>query len=66
MQTKLKIEGMSCDHCVKAVTKALEGIDGVTSAKVSLKDKSAAVDHGDGVTAAALKAAVVDAGYEVV
>jgi copper ion binding protein len=66
MQTNLKIEGMSCDHCVKAVTKALEGIGGVTSAKVNLKNKSAAVDHGGGVTAAALKAAVEDAGYEVV
>jgi copper ion binding protein len=66
MQTKLEIEGMSCEHCVKAVTKALEEIDGVESAKVSLKHKSAEVNHGDGVPVAALKAAVVDAGYEVV
>jgi copper chaperone CopZ len=66
MQTKLKIDGMSCEHCVKAVTQALEGIDGVTSATVSLKDKAATVDHGDGVQTAVLKAAVEEAGYEVV
>jgi copper ion binding protein len=64
MKTTLKIEGMSCDHCVKHVTEALENIAGVTSAKVSLKDKSAQVEHGDQVTVESLKAAVTEAGYE--
>jgi copper ion binding protein len=66
MKTTLKIEGMSCDHCVKHVKEALETIDGVKSAKVSLKDKSAEVDHGDGVKPDVLKAAVSEAGYETV
>jgi copper ion binding protein len=66
MKTTLKIEGMSCEHCVKHVTEALEAVEGVKSAKVSLKDKSAAVDHGDGVQLDALKAAVTEAGYETV
>ncbi len=26
---KLKISGMTCDHCVRAVTKALTSVDGV-------------------------------------
>ena len=65
MKTTLKIDGMSCEHCVKAATNALQAVAGVTSAKVSLKDKSAIVDHEDAVTLEALKAAVVDAGYEV-
>ncbi|MDR2103510.1 MAG: cation transporter [Treponema sp.] len=64
MKTTLKIEGMSCDHCVKHVTEALEEVPGVKSAKVSLKEKSAAVEHGDEVKVDALKAAVVEAGYE--
>jgi copper chaperone CopZ len=64
MRTTLKIGGMSCEHCVKAVKTALEEVAGVRSAKVSLKDNSALVDHGDGVTLAALKAAVEEAGYE--
>jgi copper ion binding protein len=65
MKTTLKIEGMSCDHCVKHVTKALEELSGVKSAAVSLKEKSAVVDHEDAVTLAAMKAAVEEAGYEV-
>jgi copper chaperone CopZ len=64
MKTKLNIEGMSCEHCVKHVTQALEGVAGVKSALVNLKEKSALVDHGDGVNLEALKAAVVEAGYE--
>ena len=34
----IKIDGMMCEHCVKAVTKALSGIDGVTVLSVSLED----------------------------
>ena len=64
MKTTLKIEGMSCEHCVKHVLEALEGVAGVKSATVSLKEKSAVVDHQDGVSPEALKAAVAEAGYE--
>jgi copper ion binding protein len=66
MKTILKIDGMSCEHCVKHVTEALEGVAGVNSAKVNLKKNSAEVKHGDDVTLDSLKAAVVEAGYEVV
>jgi copper ion binding protein len=65
MKTTLKIEGMSCEHCVHHVTEALKGVAGVSSAKVDLKKKSAEVEHADAVTQAALKAAVEEAGYEV-
>ncbi|MDR2394513.1 MAG: cation transporter [Treponema sp.] len=65
MKTSLTIKGMTCEHCVKHVKEALEAINGVKSAKVKLKEKSAVVDHGDGVGFETLKAAVVEAGYEV-
>jgi copper ion binding protein len=65
MKTTLKIEGMSCDHCVKHVTQALEGIQGVTSARVSLKNKNAEVEHTDTVSPETMKAAVIEAGYEI-
>jgi copper ion binding protein len=65
MKTTLKIDGMSCDHCVKHVKDALEGVAGVQSAAVNLKKNSAEVKHGDAVSLDALKAAVVEAGYEV-
>ena len=64
MQTVLKIEGMSCAHCVKHVTEALEELNGVKSAKVSLEKKTAVVEHSVNVTLEDMKAAVEDAGYE--
>ena len=66
MKTILRIEGMSCEHCVHHVKEALEAVAGVKSAAVSLKDKTAAVEHGDEANLAAFKAAVAEAGYEVV
>jgi copper ion binding protein len=64
MKTTLKIEGMSCEHCVQHVTEALKALGGVKSAKVNLKKKSAEVDHDESVSLEALKAAVSEAGYE--
>lgn len=63
MKKTVKIEGMMCMHCAKAVEKALNAVEGVTAVTVSLEEKQAVVEG----TAAdeALKAAIVDAGYEV-
>jgi copper chaperone len=61
---KLKIEGMTCNHCVKSVTEALAKVPGVTKVvNVSLANKEAEVS-GD-VQPAALVNAVADLGYEV-
>ncbi len=40
---KLSIEGMSCGHCVTAVTNALEAVPGVTEVSVDLEAGSAEV-----------------------
>ena len=63
MNKTIKIAGMMCQHCVKAATKALEGVAGVTAVTVSLEDKQAVVEGS--ATDEALTAAIVDAGYEV-
>jgi copper chaperone len=62
--TKLKIKGMTCDHCVRAVTKALAEVPGVTRVvEVSLDRGEAIVD---GETAFEQLAAVVrEEGYQV-
>lgn len=44
MSITLKIEGMTCDHCVRAVTKALKSVPGVKDAKVSLELNEAVVE----------------------
>ena len=61
----MKIEGMMCPHCQAAVTKALNAVEGVTNTEVSLYDKAAYVEAGEGISRDALKKAVADAGYEV-
>lgn len=43
MTKRIQIEGMSCEHCATRVKKMLESLDGVSSAEVSLADKSAVV-----------------------
>ena len=40
---RIKIEGMMCDHCVNAVSKALKGIEGISEVNVRLEDKEAVV-----------------------
>lgn len=63
MKKTVKIEGMMCQHCVKAATKALEAVEGVTGVTVSLEEKQAVVEGT--ASEEALRAAVADAGYEV-
>ena len=60
---RLSIEGMHCSSCVGHVEKALQSVDGVVDASVSLADSSARVS-ADGVSPDALVAAVVSAGFE--
>lgn len=61
----LNVEGMMCQHCVKHVNDALQKVEGVRSVSVSLEEKTARVECSETVSDEALKAAVVDAGYEV-
>ena len=60
-EIKLKITGMTCEHCVRAVTKALKDVPGVTDAEVTLQP-GAAVVHGE-MDPADLISAVTSEGY---
>lgn len=62
MEKILKIDGMSCNHCVATVKKALESVEGVEDAEVSLDEKQAVVVGK--VDPKELVRAVEDAGYE--
>lgn len=60
----LKVTGMTCGHCVKAVTRALESVDGVRQAKVELGAGRAIVEYDELRTSpGALASAVADEGY---
>ena len=63
MEKILNVEGMSCNHCTASVKKALEGLDGVKEADVSLEEKNAKVELDKDVADEALVKAVEDAGY---
>lgn len=60
--TELKIDGMTCGHCVAAVKKALEKVPGVTAAQVELASGRARVEGEPALDA--LLAAVQDEGYQ--
>lgn len=63
----LNVNGMSCSHCEKAVTKALKALDGVADVRVDLAGKTVTVDYDAGkATSDEFKAAIEDAGYDVV
>lgn len=65
--TVVKIKGMTCMGCVRSVKNVLEGIAGVSSAEVSLEQAQAAVQYDAAKTGVnQFKAAIVDAGYEVI
>ena len=55
---------MSCGHCKAAVEKALKDVGGVETAVVDLEKKQAVVTGSAAMEA--MRAAVEDAGYEVV
>ena len=61
-RTTLKIDGMSCGHCVESVKKALEGLDGVKVESVSVG--AAAVQYDPAVASPEqIVDAISDAGY---
>lgn len=61
MSTTLKVNGMTCMHCVGAVKKALERVPGAETVEVSL-EKAQAVVTGD-ADVQAMVAAVKEEGY---
>ena len=58
----LRISGMTCGNCVAHVTKALDAVPGVKGVDVDLEG-TATVTAKQGISRAALVAAVDDAGY---
>jgi copper chaperone len=59
------VEGMSCDHCVAAVTAELTALPGVTGVDVDLAGGRVRVVSDTPLDDGAVRAAVDEAGYEV-
>ena len=66
-KTVLTVDGMSCEHCVNAIAKAVGALPGVSGVAVDLTAGSVAVEHEPGIASAEkIKAAIEDQGYDVV
>lgn len=65
MKKTMKIEGMMCCHCEATVKKALEALDGVTSAEVSHENGTAVLELSGDVSDDLLKKTVEDKDYKV-
>ena len=60
---ELKVEGMSCNHCVNAVTKSVQAVDPAAKVEVDLPAQTVRVNSAAAIDRIA--AAIDDAGYEV-
>lgn len=62
----VKIKGMSCNHCVMAVTKALQEIEGLEAIEVNLEKNEATYQEAKPVDPALIAEKIKKAGYEVI
>jgi copper ion binding protein len=63
---RIKIQGMTCQHCVRSVTKALTDIPGIKDLKVNLVKGEATFENPQKVPVENIRKAIEDAGYQVV
>lgn len=61
----VKIKGMSCQHCVGSVKKALESIPGISQVNVDLEGAKATFENS-GVSESEIKSAITNIGFEPV
>jgi copper chaperone len=61
-----RVTGMTCEHCVRAVTEEIGKLSGVTAVDVDLPSETVTVASDTPLDDTALRAAVDEAGYELV
>jgi formate dehydrogenase gamma subunit len=66
MLSTIKVKGMSCQHCVMSVTKALGQLDGIKNVQVDLAKGEVRFDNTKEVASHRIEKAIEDAGYEVI
>ena len=66
MTSTYTVKGMTCEHCVRSVTEEVSAVAGVSGVEVDLASGRVTVASDRPVDDAAVRAAVEEAGYEVV
>jgi copper chaperone len=62
----ITVKGMSCQHCVASVTKALSDIEGISDVAVNLENGSATFSEKIPIAPEIIKKAIAAIGFEVV
>jgi copper chaperone len=60
------VPGVSCEHCVRAVTEEVSALADVVQVDVNLSNKIVTVDHNENLSSDQIIAAIHEAGYEEV
>jgi len=63
-EVTLKIEGMSCQHCVMRIKKAVDGLAGVSTSEVKIGNATVSFDESK-IKQEDIAAAIEKAGYKV-
>ena len=66
MQTTIKVSGMTCGHCVSAVTMELSLLPSVTEVDVDLESGQVTITSDIALAPVQLATAIDEAGYELV
>jgi copper chaperone len=66
MGSVLKVKGMSCQHCVMSVTKALTQLEGVKNVHVDLGKGEVRFDNTKEIASNRIEKVITDAGYEII
>ena len=66
MPSTIKVKGMSCQHCVMSVTKALGQLEGIKNVQVDLAKGEVRFDNTKEVTSNQIEKTISEAGYEVI
>ena len=65
MASVLKVKGMSCNHCVMSVTKALNQLEGIKNVKVDLQKGEVSFDNTKAVFHEKIEKAIESAGFQI-
>lgn len=65
MKEVLKVEGMSCGHCVNSIESSVGALNGVSSVKVDLANNEVTVEYDNAETLKQIKETIEEQGYEV-
>ena len=66
MKEVLKVEGMSCNHCVNSIEKNVGELTGVSTVKVDLGNNEVAVEFDEAATLSKIKETIEEQGYDLV